>query len=95
MYIIIVKCCNISLNKLVYILLCLDLYLLQIIFRARRNHLMEKYISEDHSAEKISQDVEDSLKVKLSFKNDTDHDNTLMIGKVYTIIISKNKVYTK
>ena len=35
----------------------------QIIFRARRNYLMEKYSSENHSPEKTIEDVESSLQV--------------------------------
>ena len=36
---------------------------LQIIFRARRNHLLEKYIEENNSAEKIIDDVNTALEV--------------------------------
>jgi len=37
--------------------------LLQIIFRARRNHLLEKYGEEDNSPEKILEDVNMALEV--------------------------------
>ena len=36
---------------------------MQIIFRARRNHLLEKYTEEDNSPEKILKDVNSALEV--------------------------------
>ena len=36
---------------------------IQIIFRARRNHLLEKYTEEDNSPEKILKDVNSALEV--------------------------------
>ena len=53
---------------------------LQIIFRARRNHLLEKYTEEDNSPEKILEDVNTALEVRHTY-------NTL-ISSVFNIMLN-------
>ncbi|KAL9955644.1 hypothetical protein ACROYT_G036997 [Oculina patagonica] len=66
----------------------------KIIFRARRNHLLEKYTEEDNTPEKILEDVNTALEIVISFsptqkkmKNTTDEDKKNM----YLRIIEKVK----
>lgn len=55
----------------------------KIIFRARRNHLLEKYIEENNSLEKILEDVNSALKsYSVKMENTTDEDKKNMFCRI-------------
>lgn len=55
----------------------------KIIFRARRNHLLEKYIEEKNSPEKILEDVNSALKsYSVKMENTTDEDKKNMFCRI-------------
>ncbi|XP_044184911.1 cysteine--tRNA ligase, cytoplasmic-like isoform X2 [Acropora millepora] len=62
---------------------CALMACLKIIFRARRNHLLEKYIEENNSPGKILEDVNSALKsYSVKMENTTDEDKKNMFCRI-------------